>query len=65
MKNEIEAQVKEDVGFKQIREVKPDRTTYSNVEIWMAIQQRNGRDLRISEAAVELIKKGLKAEGIV
>lgn len=65
MKNEIETQVKEDVGFKQIREVKPDRTTYSNVEIWLAIQQKNGRDLKISEAAVELIQKGLKAEGII
>lgn len=65
MKNEVETQVKEDVGFKQIREVKPDRTTYSNVEIWMAMQQKQGRDLKISEAAVELIQKGLKAEGII
>lgn len=65
MKNETETQVNEDVGFKQIREVKPDRRTYSNVEIWMAIQQRNGRDLKISEAAVELIKKGLASEGIM
>lgn len=64
MKNGIETQVNEEVGFRQIREVKPGRTTYSNVEIYMAREQKRGRDLKISEAAVELMEKGLKAEGI-
>jgi hypothetical protein len=64
MKNRIENETIENVGFKQIRDVKPSRTTYSNVEIYMATEQKKGRDLRISEAAVELIEEGLKAKGI-
>lgn len=64
MKNGKRTQVKEGVGFKQIRDVKPSRKTYSNVEVYRAMKQRDGEDLRISEAAVQLIEKGLKAEGI-
>lgn len=60
----MDTQVKEEVGFRLIKDVKPDRDTYSNVEIYMALQQKKGRELKISEAAVELIKKGLKADGI-
>jgi hypothetical protein len=64
MKNRKETQVKEDVGFRQIRDVKPSRKIYSGVEIYRARKQGAGVDLRISEAAVELIAKGLEAEGI-
>lgn len=64
MKNDKQTQVKEDVGFRQIREVRPSRKTYSGVEIYRAKKQSAGVDLKISEAAVELIEKGLKAEGI-
>ena len=65
MKNGKQTQVKEDVGFRQIRDVKPSRKTYSRVEMYRAMKQRDGVDLRISEAAVTLIEKGLEAEGIV
>lgn len=64
MKTAKQTQVKENVGFRQIREVKPSRKTYSGVEIYRAQKQAAGVDLKISEAAVELIEKGLKAEGI-
>lgn len=64
MKNAELTRVKESVGFKQIREVKPSRTTYSRVKRYLSIQEEKGRDLKISEAAVELIEKGLQAEGI-
>lgn len=64
MKNEALTDVNDSVGFKQIREVKPSRTTYSNVEIYLAMEQRKGRDLKISEAAVELIEAGLVVKGI-
>jgi hypothetical protein len=64
MKNTKKTQVKEDVGFRQIREVRPSRKIYSGVEIYRAKKQSAGVDLKISEAAVELIEKGLKAEGI-
>lgn len=64
MKNGKQTQVKEDVGFRQIRDVKPSRKTYSNVEVYRAIRQRDGVDLKISEATVELIEKGLESEGI-
>lgn len=65
MKNGKQTQVKEDVWFRQIRDVKPSRKTYSGVEMYRAMKQRDGVDLRISEAAVRLIEKGLEAEGIV
>jgi len=65
MKNGKQTQVKKGVGFRQIREVKPSRKTYSNVEIYRAKKQGEGVDLKISEAAVELIERGLEAEGIV
>lgn len=64
MKNEELTEVSEEVGFKQIREVKPSRKIYSRVQRYQSIQQENGRDLKISEAAVELIEKGLIVEGI-
>jgi hypothetical protein len=64
MKMENTTQVNQNVGFKQIREVKPSRTTYSRVQRYMAIEQENGRDLKISEAAVELIEIGLKVKGV-
>jgi hypothetical protein len=64
MKNSELTEVNENVGFKQIREVKPSRTTYSRVKRYLSIQEEKGRDMKISEAAVELIEKGLVSEGI-
>lgn len=65
MKKQKETQVSEDVGFRQIRHVKPSRKTYSRVEMYRAIKQRDGEDLKISEAAVQLIERGLEAEGVI
>lgn len=64
MKTANKTQVGENVGFKQIREVKPSRKTYSRVQRYVAIEQENGRDLKISEAAVELIEAGLEKKGV-
>lgn len=64
MKTAKKTQVGENVGFKQIREVKPSRTTYSRVQRYVAIEQEHGRDLKISEAAVELIEAGLEKKGV-
>jgi hypothetical protein len=64
MENNDLTEVKENVGFKQIREVKPSRRTYSRVERYKSIEQEHGRDLKISEAAVELIEAGLDAKGV-
>jgi hypothetical protein len=64
MKTTRKTATNENVGFKQIREVKPSRKIYSRVQRYVSIEQENGRDLKISEAAVELIEAGLEKKGI-
>jgi hypothetical protein len=64
MKTAKDTDVNENVGFRQIREVKPSRKTYSRVQRYLSIEQENGRDMKISEAAVELIEAGLETKGI-
>lgn len=64
MKTATKKKDDESVGFRQIREVKPSRKTYSRVQRYMSIEQENGNDLKISEAAVKLIEAGLESKGI-
>lgn len=48
----------------EIRGVRVDQESDGLIEVFMGHQKIRGKDLRKGEAAVELIKKGLQAEGI-
>lgn len=48
----------------EVRNVKFDQQTDSNIDTWRAKQKAKGRKLKRSTAVVELTKKGLAAEGI-
>lgn len=62
------SKVKQDEGMTtatiEVRNVDLDAQTEGLTEIWMAKQKAKGNRLKKGEAAVELIKRGLQAEGI-
>jgi hypothetical protein len=54
----------EGAGKVDLRNVFLDNKTDTGIDEYVLIQKKNKRKVKKGEAAVELIKKGLKAEGI-
>jgi len=55
----------EAAGKVDLRNVFVDEKTDTGIDEYVLIQKKNKRKVKKGEAAVELIKKGLEAEGIV